>query len=781
MTLSLQSDYGPVDKIGRGPILASTLLFGFSSLIVQLLMFRELTITFYEFELFLGISLAIWLLAVAAGGFIGGALVQRVKKARLVLGTAHCGIALLSPIMIYLARIVQARHFGKNGWLSVSEIIIYTALLLGPFCLTVGTHFALCSKLYQRRDGFKEKGFGNIYLTEGLGALAGSLVFGFILLPFFQPFVIAFILALVNLAFTSFLFLKPPAHKNILGKLSLIFFAIFLIATLSGIPISLEGQSTQQRWESSYDVIFTKMSKYGDVEVLRDKDDGSLDFLVNRMLMFSTGASLIHNESLAHLSLLQHANPKKVLLIGGGVGGALKEILKHPVSEVVFIEIDPLVIDVAKSFFPRTSGEAFKDARVNIVNADGRLFVKRTKEKFDIVMVDFADPYVSQMVRFYTFDFFREVKQILSPDGILTMQCLSPGEREWLKGIHWDGVGPGVENISRCILKTMRAVFPEVVVIPGHYDFFLGLKSPHKERLNTTELLNRYSTRKINAQRIIPAYLKKLFDPDFRTKNLAHLQDTHQVNINTDSRPIMSWYDLDYWQKRWYQGISLFQRVARGLRLWWFLLPTLVIAGAFGFRRYLRRDTIPKGSLIPYIIFTTGSGTMALEIVLIWMLCTQYGYRIDLIGLLFAGYMLGMVTGSFFARRGLDQNKNPYRILRLLEVVFLIAAFLVPLLGAYMVNFILATFLYRMIPCAFALLIASVGFLGGAEFVTGVNIYHADHGDKGKCAGRIYGYELLGASLVGLFAGIALIPVLGLNGTCYAIGLLKLSSLALLI
>jgi hypothetical protein len=100
----------------------------------------------------------------------------------------------------------------------------------------------------------------------------------------------------------------------------------------------------------------------------------------------------IYHEMIAHVPLMAHGAAKRVLIIGGGDGGTLKEVLKHPVEHVVLIEIDDDVIELSKRFFPQVSDGAFEDRRVNLVIGDGVEYVTQTEAKFDAVIVDSTDP-----------------------------------------------------------------------------------------------------------------------------------------------------------------------------------------------------------------------------------------------------------------------------------------------------------------------------------------------------------------------------------------------------
>jgi len=130
----------------------------------------------------------------------------------------------------------------------------------------------------------------------------------------------------------------------------------------------------------------------------------------------------IYHEMLTHLPLISHGNVKRVLIIGGGDGGMLREVCKHAsVEHITQVEIDNQVVDMCKEFLPKHSAGAYDDARVNIVIDDGANFVRNCTEKFDVIISDSTDPIGPGDVLF-TSDFYADCKSCLTEDGILVTQ-----------------------------------------------------------------------------------------------------------------------------------------------------------------------------------------------------------------------------------------------------------------------------------------------------------------------------------------------------------------------
>ena len=141
-----------------------------------------------------------------------------------------------------------------------------------------------------------------------------------------------------------------------------------------------------------------------------------------------------YHEMMAHVPVLAHPNPENVLIIGGGDGGVLREVLKHSgVKKATVVEIDPAVVDFSKKFLPGISSGAFDDPRTRLVFEDGARFVKNTQNRYDVVIVDSSDPVGPAQILFSA-GFYRNLAGIMNPEGIMTRQTgslqMQPGEQK---------------------------------------------------------------------------------------------------------------------------------------------------------------------------------------------------------------------------------------------------------------------------------------------------------------------------------------------------------------
>jgi len=215
------------------------------------------------------------------------------------------------------------------------------------------------------------------------------------------------------------------------------------------------------------EVLFSGESPFQKVAVLDTLEFGRMLTLDN-VIQTNIKDEFVYHEMITHVGLNTHADPKKVLVIGGGDGGTVREIVKHKgVEKVVHVEIDQMVIDVAKKFFPELS-VGFNDPRVEILVDDGIKHVKENKHTYDMIIVDSTDP-VGPAVGLFSEEFYRSVYEALREDGLFVAQTESPFFNSDL--------------ITR-VTSTISGIFPVTrlfqAVVPtypgGYWTFTMGSK-----------------------------------------------------------------------------------------------------------------------------------------------------------------------------------------------------------------------------------------------------------------------------------------------------------------
>ena len=198
-----------------------------------------------------------------------------------------------------------------------------------------------------------------------------------------------------------------------------------------------EGEDIRTGWAVT-EVLFSGKSEFQTVDVVETKAYGTM-LLLDGLVMLTDADEFIYHEMITHIPLCMHANPRRVVVIGGGDGGTVREILKHKdVEEVILCEIDGMVIEQSKKFFPKVAAclNPGFDSRVTVRVGDGIAFMKELKNEVDVILVDSTDP-IGPGEGLFSREFYSDVAGALRTGGVMAAQSESPWfTKEALGRIH---------------------------------------------------------------------------------------------------------------------------------------------------------------------------------------------------------------------------------------------------------------------------------------------------------------------------------------------------------
>ncbi len=198
-------------------------------------------------------------------------------------------------------------------------------------------------------------------------------------------------------------------------------------------------------------VLYSEVSDFQRIDVL-DTEEFGKTLVLYGSIMITEKDEFVYHEMIAHVPLFVHPKPERVLVVGGGDGGTIREVIKHrSVQQATLVEIDRQVVEVSKRFFPQVAS-GFEDPRVRIQYDDGARFLVDTGEQFDIILADTSDPIGPAEVLFQQ-PFYQTAYDRLADDGIFVAQSESP----WF---HQDSVVK--------IYRNLREVFPIVRMYLAH-------------------------------------------------------------------------------------------------------------------------------------------------------------------------------------------------------------------------------------------------------------------------------------------------------------------------
>jgi spermidine synthase len=627
------------------------------------------------------------------------------------------------------------------------------------------------SSLQQKWGGFLSNGvknkaqqIGRVYILEAVGSLIGGLALTFYLITHFRPYET---LSAISLLISANCLILSLSHKNIFSRVASTFYIILFLAfnylLISGNVAKLDDLFIQKRWEAYHNhlVMTTSIdSLYQNIVVATKEDQYSLFSNGQYMLSFPDP---YQSAVFAHFLLSQHSHPHKVLLVGGGVAGTIGEILKHPVTLLHYVELDPRLIEASLPFLPLEDRKALEDKRVEVFYTDGRYYTKNAKEKYDMIILNLPDPSTAMLNRFYTLEFFEEIKEILNDDGIVVTGITS--------AVNYIGEEVGVYTSS--LYHTLKRVFPYIIIVPGSKNYFFAASTPNVVTSDCEVLAERYQSRHISSDYFTPYHFTMLL-PEERVKFIKRaLEKKSDVRINTDSHPVTYFYNLVLWEifsgKRG-EG-NIFQNLSGGLT--WFVFPLLVMFFVRIVYVLLKKERVShhlkfNGLLA---IATTGFAGMALEIILLFAFQNTYGYVYQKVGLIVALFMLGLSLGGYLMNQLISgKERNWIKILIINEFLICIYSLCLP----YITTLFSASATISL-EYLFMILVVGAGLLTGLEFPLVSRIF-IDHAEVGTVAGWVDSFDHLGACFGAILTGTILVPLLGTYLSCLFTGALNLMS-----
>ena len=173
-------------------------------------------------------------------------------------------------------------------------------------------------------------------------------------------------------------------------------------------------------------VLFRQKSAFQEIEVFENPSFGRV-LALDGIVQATEHDEFIYHEMLVHVPLLALDEPVRVLLIGGGDGGALRELFKHPIRQVTMIELDPEVVRASREHLPSLSAGAFDDPRLDLRFGDGVAFAAESDQRFDVIIVDSTDPYPQGPGQaLFSTPFYQDCRRLLAEPGVLISQCGTP-------------------------------------------------------------------------------------------------------------------------------------------------------------------------------------------------------------------------------------------------------------------------------------------------------------------------------------------------------------------
>jgi spermidine synthase len=716
---------GGSDRVIMGYLFA----LGFVSILGQVVLLRELSVAFYGIELIYTLALGIWLLATGVGAMIPVGHGTHTSLTNLLFLL----FSIVLPLDVALARSVRLVFTTVPGlYLPLESQIAAICMVLLPIGIILGFLFPWAARTFIAGG----KSLAGAYAVESIGGLAGGLCATLLLKFGFQNLVIALFCALAA-AVASFLDFDGRSFGKIRAASIAVTCALMIVVWKA--PV-LDTRMTAWTHPNLVDAIDSPYSRIT-VTYL----DGQVSVFENDALLFDTEET--RAEEFVQLAALQHPNPARVLILGGGIEGTIRQILLHSPQIVDYVELNASLLQIVPPNLPVEVQKSLRAENVRIIQDDPRRFLERCLT-YDVILVGMPEPGSGQANRFYTQEFFRQCRSRLNRDGILAFS-LQSSENIW---------PPQLTRRMISIYRAAKSVFPEVLFLPGSRNVVVG--SMHSLPRDPSILAARLETRGIQTKMISPGYLRYLYTND-RFAEVARTLESGTAPMNTDVHPICYQYTVTIW-------LSKFLPSAK---FWDFSLPgsrngqALAFLLALGIPALLlSRAAWPVRRAL--LTGVAGFAGMVMETLIILYFQTKSGVLYQDIGILLTGFMAGLAFGAFAMEKMRARPPKVYGFI---------------LLGGFC--FLCGTAGWWMHSGKGAGLPESLGslFLTGT-LVAGIFAYAGLHEprDPIRAVTPLYSADLIGGCVGSILATLVLTPLAGLAVASHLmIPVLMLSALLL--
>lgn len=416
----------------------------------------------------------------------------------------------LSSIVLFLA----------NLYLESYTLVMYIEIIV--IGTLVGLEIPILTRIIEDNASNLRVTLSSIFSFDYIGGLLGSIAFPLLLLPHLGYFATAFMVGCFNIAVALVIvwkyapYIKKAAAFKTAGALLFVLMALGMVFS-ENISQHIEGGLYRDK------IIYSEHTKYQHLVLTKHKDD--LRMFINGNIQFSSADEYRYHESLVHIPMSLLKKRDKVLILGGGDGLAVREVLKYnDVKQITMVDLDPGVIELCStnSDIVKLNQGSLKSAKLSIINDDAYKYLENTKESYNLIIVDLPDPNDDSLNKLYTNVFYRLCKNALDDEGLITVQSTSP---YYAKEAFW------------CINKTIEGeglcVKPYHVQVPTFGDW--GFQLAGKNEINVDDIDIECETKFLKNDNV-----KALF-----SFGADEMTDKNKLAANTLSSPRLIHYYME--------------------------------------------------------------------------------------------------------------------------------------------------------------------------------------------------------------------------------------------
>jgi spermidine synthase len=475
-----------------------------------------------------------------AGAMASYLLGDSVTQFSLIIGTYLFSMGIGSYLSKYFDRELLRRFIqiellvGLIGGFSAAVMFVafeyvqsFRILLFSFVIITgalVGLEIPLLMRILKDEYDFKDL-VSKIFSIDYVGALFASLLFPLVLVPYLGLMRTSFLFGGLNIIvglWTLMLFkdkVERPAGLNWAG-------GIFLVLITTGFIFSNKMVHFSEALKYGDPIVFKKQSQYQKMVIT--SHNGGLRLFLNGNLQFDSSDEYRYHEALVHPGMSSLKSPRNILVLGGGDGMAVREILKYEsVESITLVDLDPLMTDLFRtsSLLTPLNENALNDKKVTVINDDAFVWLKSGTSKFDFIVIDFPDPSNYSLGKLYSISFFNILNSRLSQDGLFSIQSTSP---YFARESYW------------CVGETIESagfnLFPFHAYVPsfGEWGYFIGTRGDYKVPSNFPSGLRFISKANVETLFSFSPDMAKLDSPIHRLNNqiLVRLFEKEWSRVN---------------------------------------------------------------------------------------------------------------------------------------------------------------------------------------------------------------------------------------------------------
>ena len=703
------------------------LTIGFVSILGQVIILRELNVAFYGIELIYILAMGIWLFWSAIGTLVGRrSFVPSATTVKLLFVI----FSVLLPMDVAFIRGVRPLFGGVPGaYLPFGKQLVGIFVALLPVGILMGMLFQWAAKIYIDANS-ANRTLAMAYAVESIGGVLGGLTSTLLLQFGLQNFTIAILCSLISV---GILLLPDKNPKDRVRYMGMFTFAILLFL----LWLSPEMDQHMTRWNHP-NLIVSRDSPYSRITIEGQK--GQFVVFENDVLGFETEGTAA--EEFVHLAAIQHDDPKRVLISGGGVEGIVGEILKHAPRRVDYVELNAVLIDLADKHLPPSDQKSLRSQVVHLFHGDPRNFLA-SANPYDLILSGMPAPASGQSNRFYTREYFRQCADKLNPGGVFAFR-LPSSENLWTEILSY-------RNTS--IYLALKSVFQDALVLPGVTNTILASNAPLTREPGA--LVKRLNGRKVKTRSITPQYINYLYTND-RFFEIAQRLASTKALPNTDTRPVCYQYSSMIWLSKFIPQMINWDLSFCGASdlpwIYFYIVISIFLGGLF-----LLTRCWPRFKRI-MLVAVAGFLGMVMETMLILYYQTKSGVLFQNIGILLMVFMAGLAIGAMMIMKKVNIHMHRYGLIRNRVGGGLLIGFGV--LNLIFVGLLRANYASGIF--VVSILLFAAGFLVSALFafasLDGVK-------DQKIVVSPLYAADLLGGCVGSLLGSLIFIPFLGMGQT----------------